>query len=337
MTKLTQTSIPWNANRRQFLAFGAGALALGLNPALLQAEAADFSGVTLHAAQYTGGDDEKLLKAAGLIDTPYKVEFSTFSGGNLIVEAINGGSIDVGGMSETPPIFGAISGAAIKIVGITKDDTNWQVVLVPKGSTAQTIADLKGKRVGYVRATTTHYYLAKMLKEAGLSFKDIDAVALTPTDGQAAFNQGALDAFAIYGYNVAFALANGARVLKTATGYLSGNYTVAARTGALEDPKLAAAIGDYLVRLKAAYAWRGQHKQKWADIWSKAIGVPSDIILRILTENSQDRGLYQITDKDIASAQNVADTFFELGVIPRQVDVKPLFDQRYNENLGKAV
>ncbi|MEH1846482.1 MAG: hypothetical protein V7L25_16160 [Nostoc sp.] len=34
------------------------------------------------------------------------------------------------------------------------------------------IADLKGKKVAYIKATTAHYFLIKMLKEVGLTLKD---------------------------------------------------------------------------------------------------------------------------------------------------------------------
>ena len=53
----------------------------------------------------------------------------------------------------------------------------------PKMHTAgwDTSVDLKGKRVGYVRATTAHYFLSKQLAEAGLSFSDIQAINLSPS------------------------------------------------------------------------------------------------------------------------------------------------------------
>lgn len=109
-------------------------------------------------------------------------------------------------------------------------------MLVPKDSPIRSSADLKGKRVGYVRATTTQYYLTKMLAEVGLSFADIEAINLSVPDGAAAFRTGQLDAWAIYGYSVPLAQSNaGARVLKRANGYLSGNYPFFASPEAIAD------------------------------------------------------------------------------------------------------
>ena len=322
-------------SRRSVLAGGAGLFALTALPGLSRA-GGDLAGVTLRAAKYKGREDN-LLRAAGQFDTPYAVTFGEFASGNVIVEAMNAGAVDVGSMSEIPPVFAAVSGARIKAVAIIADDVNNQVILVPKDSPIRTPADLAGRRVGYVRATTTQYYLARILKAAGLSFADITGVALTPADGRAAFDQGAIDAWAIYGYSVPITIAaSGARVLITANGYLSGNYIYAAREDALADPKLSAAIGDYLLRIKRAWAWQQAHLEDWATIFSGAIGVPRDIVLGQLRNASQPNDLRPVTDDAVASVQAVADTFIELGLVPGPIDVAPLFDRRYGELLAKS-
>jgi sulfonate transport system substrate-binding protein len=126
----------------------------------------DLHNVRLRVATYKGGD-ATLLKTAGLTDTPYTIDWSEFQSGNAMVEAMNGGSLDIASGSEIPPIFARLQNAQVRVIAVYKDDVNNQVVLVPKGSSIRSIADLKGKRVGYLRATTTHYYLLRMLEEAG--------------------------------------------------------------------------------------------------------------------------------------------------------------------------
>ncbi|MDE1150103.1 MAG: hypothetical protein PW843_26415 [Azospirillaceae bacterium] len=78
----------------------AGALSLGA----CDRKDADLAGVTLRAATYRGNPDAFFDKA-GVADFPYQLETAQFAGGNLIAEAINAHSLDVGGMSEIPPIF----------------------------------------------------------------------------------------------------------------------------------------------------------------------------------------------------------------------------------------
>ncbi|MGI4879375.1 MAG: ABC transporter substrate-binding protein, partial [Janthinobacterium lividum] len=193
-------------------------------------------------------DTRLLLLTAGLRPAGYRVDYSEFSSGQLVIEAMNGGSIDYGGMSEIPPVFAAASAnQSFRQIAVAHGDVNNQVVLVPKGSTIASLAGLRGKRVGYVRATTSQYFLIRMLQSVGLTWADITPVALGVSDGAAAFSQGSLDAWAIYGFPIERAIAKeGARILQTALGFLSGNYIVSAHVDALADPVRSKAIGDYL-------------------------------------------------------------------------------------------
>lgn len=290
------------------------------------------SPVTLRVANFKAGDN-LLLKLSRQEDTPYKVVWSEFASGNLMLEAINAGAIDLAYGSEIPPIFAAISGAKVKVVAVIRGDVNEQVVLVPKDSPVRTIADLRGKRVGYVRATTTHYYLLRMLADAGMSFADITPVSLSPGDGFAAFRAGALDAWAIYGYSVPIARESGARVITTALGYLSGNYLNYAAPDALADPARSAALGDLLARIGKAYRWIDDHRGEYAEAQATVLNVPSRTILSLLDNVSQPRRIVAIDDAAIASQQAVADTFAAAGVIPRKVDVSPLWDRRLESYL----
>ncbi|WP_034411557.1 ABC transporter substrate-binding protein [Derxia gummosa] len=296
----------------------------------------DLSKQRIRIGTYKGGD-RLALRAAGQDDFPYTVDFAEFSGGNLIVEALNAGSLDLGSGSEIPPIFAAQSNTRInlRVVAVLKDDVNSQVVLVPKDSTAKTIADLRGKRVGYVRATTTHYYLLRMLEDAGLGFADIDPVNLSPADGFAAFRSGKLDAWAIYGYNVPLAKTQaGARVLRNAGGYLSGNYLYYAHPDAIADAGRRAAVADYLQRLARAAKWFEANADAYARLYAKEIRVSEDAILELYRNRSQPRRLVAPADAEIRSQQLVADTFAKARVLDAKVDVAPLWDRAFAGALG---
>lgn len=292
--------------------------------------------LTLRAATYRG-NLEAFFQQAGVADTPYKIAKSEFAGGNLIVEAINAGALDVGGMSEIPPIFvAAAPGNQVRVVAVLQGDVNNQVVLVPSGSQAQAFGDLKGKRIGYVKATTSHYILLRLLEEAGLKWTDIKPVALSPQDGLAAFSSGAIDAWVIYGVVVQQARAAGARVLRTALGILSGNYLVAAAKSALDDPIKRQALGDYLDRYAKVAQWANADDARWAQARSAATGVPAALYLREFKERSAPTRLLKISDAAIASQQGVADAFAAAGLIPGKVDVRPLWDDRLSSTLPDA-
>ncbi len=96
MTRLS----PLPLGRRDLLRLTAGAcggLALDGLPSKAFAAAPE-----LRIADYKALD-QLSLSAAGALDSPHKNVFSEFASGNLIVEALNAGSIDVGSSSEIPP------------------------------------------------------------------------------------------------------------------------------------------------------------------------------------------------------------------------------------------
>ena len=81
-----------------------------LRPGLAQAAAIP-PGVTLRLAQYKAGDALVLNLSGEDRDRPYEVAWSEFGSGNLMVEAVNAGAIDLAYGSEIPPAFAAASGA----------------------------------------------------------------------------------------------------------------------------------------------------------------------------------------------------------------------------------
>ena len=321
---------------RRAVLSGAGSLAVaGLLAGCGKNDGGDLANLTLRVATYRGNPDSFFDKA-GQAKTPYKVETSQFAGGNLITEAINARAIDFGMMSEIPPIFVANSHPLLRIVGVLEGDVNNQVVLVPKGSAIDHPKDLKGKRVGYVRATTSQYMLLHILKEQGLSWADVTPVALTPQDGLAAFQQGSLDAWVIYGVILYLARQDGARVLTTGQGILSGNFLVCTSSDVLGDSVKKKAVGDYLLRYRAVIDWVEADPERWCRERAEATGISAEFYRQEHRERSAPFALKPVSEAAIRSEQAVADGFAEAKVMPDKVSVSSLWDDSYADLLKKV-
>ncbi len=325
-----------STTRRTLLRAGLGAAtlaSLGV-PALAAGPAPDLSKVTLRIATYKGLW-RPLLAASGQGQTPYRIEWRELNNGVLHIEAINGDALDLGSGSEIPALFAARQKAQVRFIAVVREDLNNQVTLARKDAPIQRIADLKGKRVGYVRATTSHYFLSRQLAEAGLSFADITPVNLTPADGLSAFDRGDLDAWAIYGYNGQLArLRYGARVLKTGEGYLSGNFPVYANPKSVQDPLKHAAISDYLQRLRRAYLWANGNYLAYARAQSEETRVPVGDLIELWNNRSTDFDLRAVDDGVVKGHQAVADAFLQLGVLDGQAQVAPLWDRSFSGAFG---
>jgi sulfonate transport system substrate-binding protein len=330
-------------NRRGLLTAG-GVLALGGALGLAAcgkrgAAKADNRGLRVSIVGKGEGDTEVLFRTAGIQTASFQVQYIHFESGQLVVEAMNGGAVDYGGMSEIPPVFAAASATqSFRQIAVSHGDVNNQVVLVPQGSRIESLADLKGKRVGYVRATTSQYFLIRMLQSVGLTWADITPVALGVSDGAAAFSSGRLDAWAIYGFPIQRAMATqGARILKTALGFLSGNYLVSAHVDALADPAKSDLIGRYLRVTKLAYAWAATHQDQWARVVAANIGVPLADVQDQFRRRSDFASLRPVSGAAIASQQAVADVFASQKLIPKAVDVRPLWDARFKAIIEEKI
>lgn len=330
--------LPVDVVRRRLMQAAASGLVATATPwtqaqTQTQGATADLSKVSLRVAAYKGGWTT-LLKAAGLAGTPYRIDWKEFNSGVQHIEGINAGALDLGSGSEIPAVFAARSPGRVRVVAVSKGDLNNQAVFAQKDAPIRSIADLKGKRVGYVRATTTHYFLHKMLAEVGLSLQDVQLASLSPADGLSAFARGDIDAWAIYGYNGQIARTKyGARPIKTSLGYLSGNFLVYGNAEALADAPRQAALADLLVRVQKATAWAVANPEKWAEAQSAETRVPVDALLALFRARSHDDRIKAIDPADIASHQDVADVFARISVLDAPVKVAPLWDHSFDKAL----
>ncbi|MFQ3459762.1 aliphatic sulfonate ABC transporter substrate-binding protein, partial [Bradyrhizobium sp. UFLA01-814] len=144
------------------------------------------------------------------------VKWVEFSSGPPMMEAMNVGSVDYGAVGDSPPIFAQAAGAAI-VYAAAQPIINGSGILVPQNSAITSIADLKGKRVGFTKGSSAHNVVIQTLEKAGLTYDDITPVYLTPPDAGPAFANGGIDAWAIWDpyFAIAETKQNGRILVKT--------------------------------------------------------------------------------------------------------------------------
>ncbi|MGW4643920.1 ABC transporter substrate-binding protein [Sphaerisporangium sp. NPDC004334] len=292
------------------------------------------AGVTLRVGDQKAGSRALLTAAGELSGTPYKITWAQFTSGPPLLEAVNAGGVDLGGVGNTPPIFAAAAGSKIAVVAAEKQSVAGSAVLVPSGSAITSPAQLKGRRVAVAKGSSAHYHLLAVLKKENLSFKDITVSYLQPADALAAFTSGRVDAWAIWDpYTSQARLGNAAKVLVDGEGYANGYAFQVAGRAALADQAKAGAIRDYLARLRRAKLWANTHQAEWAKVWAKETGLP----LPVTTAAAGNRTTtpVPIDDTVIASEQEMADAFTAEGLIPGKVAFADYTDRRFNDIVTK--
>lgn len=292
----------------------------------------DLAKVTLKVGDQKGGS-KALLQAAGLLDdAPYEISWKEFTSGPPLLEALNAGSVHVGGVGNTPPIFAAAAKGSFKVVqGVTYGGEG-DAIVVPKGSPAKTVADLKGKKVAVAEGSSANYSLLAQLAKAGLTIDDVEVQHLQPADALAAFSAGHVDAWAIWEpfTSQAEQEADG-RVLADGRGGLMNGYAFqVASDEALDDPATEAALADYLKRIAEAQVWSETHKQEWSKVWAEETGLPPAVTLAAVKKRAP--ALVPIDQEVVDSEQQIADAFSDAGLIPEQIDIADWFSDEFNDD-----
>jgi sulfonate transport system substrate-binding protein len=246
------------------------------------------------------------------------VNWLEFSSGPPMTEAMNAGSVDYGAVGDSPPIFAQAAGAAI-VYAAGQPATNGLGILVARNSAIHSIGDLKGKRIGFAKGSSAHNLVVQTLRAAGLTYGDVTPVYLAPPDAGPAFANGGIDAWAIWDPYLAIGeVKQGGRILVNAREITKANsFYVANRDFAEGHSAILQQIIDVTA---AAAAWAGTHRSDVAKSLSDVTGIPLDIET-IAADRSEFR-IGSMSDDIVAIQQGVADGFFKLGLIPKQIAVK---------------
>jgi len=314
-------------NRRQLLAASAGALLGGLL-APVNAWAAT---PALRVWRYKGSA-ATFMALAGQLDTPYPIEWVDIGGGNLVLEALNSDSLDYVSMSEIPPIFASIAKVPIALVATIPGDVRDIGIVVKNGSGIQDVADLKGKKISYVRATNTHYFLLRLLQQHGLALADVQPIPMPMQESLIAFRSGHVDALIGGGISVLQAEMAGGTQLQDVSDYV-GNTIIATTQKVLQDASRQAQVVDFLRREQATWAWVEKHPEAWAQSNEQLTGIAADLYLKQLRQRGTPQRLGPVTEQAITDQQKVADTFFENRLIRQPVDVRPLWRTDFTQFL----
>jgi sulfonate transport system substrate-binding protein len=246
------------------------------------------------------------------------VKWVEFSSGPPMLEAMNVGSVDYGAVGDSPPVFAQLADANI-VYAAGQPITNGQGILVQSDSPIRTIADLKGKRVGFTKGSSAHNIVVQTLEKAGLSYADITPVYLTPPDAGPAFANGSIDTWAIWDPYFAIGetkqngriLVNASEITKTNSFYIA-NRDFAKNHGPV--------LQQIIDVTSSTAKWAEAHRDEVAKSLSAVTGIALDI--QTIAANRSSFAVGPVTDDIIGTQQGVADRFFKLGLIPKPVVVR---------------
>ena len=274
---------------------------------------------SLFVLQKAQGTLEKRLAPLG-----FGVKWVEFPAGPQLLEGLNLGAVDVGYVGEAPPIFGQAAGARFQYIGFDPAAPQAEAILIPKDSAIKTVADLKGKKVVLNKGSNVHYLLVRQLEKNGLKLSDVQVVYLPPADARAAFESKNVDAWVIWDPFLAAAeKATGAKILADGTGGVVNNYQfyLGERGFVAKNPKVLQAWFEDSVERGA---WLKKNLRQAAELIAPLQSLPVDVVE--LSLNRYEFNVKPITPEVAAGQQKIADTFFELKLIPKAILISEAVD-----------
>lgn len=280
----------------------------------------------LHVGSQRGGTKAVMLASHVLDGAPYKVEWSEFAAAQPLLEAIGSGAIDMGVAGDAPFMFAYQSGSPIRAVSaqyVAERPAAALAIVVPQGSKARTIADLKGAKIATTRGSVGHYLIIRALAEAKLPPDYVTVTFLPPGDAKAAFSSGAIEAWSTWVPYLPVALKDHARILVDGQNLVRGYAFEAANDGAIGAKR--ALIADFLQREARALAWAKDNKDAYAAVLAKETGLPIDVARDYTIKNS--RSARPIDDAVIADQRQVLQDFRAAGAVKGERDLAAAFDR----------
>ncbi|BEP42812.1 aliphatic sulfonate ABC transporter substrate-binding protein [Variovorax sp. V15] len=264
-----------------------------------------------------------VLKAQGTLEkqlAPLNAALSwhEFTSGLPLLEALNLDNLDISAdVADTVPVFAQAAGADLTFIAQEAPSPAAQAIVVREDSPLKTVADLKGKKIGFAKAAGAHYLLIAALDKAGLSFKDIEPAYLTPADGRAAFEKGAIDAWVVWDPFLAAAqrqskvrvLADGAGIASYQRYYLASSKFAKARPDVLRV---------VYAELEKTGRWVKQNPKEAATLLSPVWGLDAATIEQANARRSY--AVRPVVPEVLGEQQRIADAFLAEKLLPRKID-----------------
>ncbi|MEV4899980.1 aliphatic sulfonate ABC transporter substrate-binding protein [Citricoccus sp. NPDC055426] len=259
-----------------------------------------------------------------LSDEGVTVNWLQSAGSNKANEALRAEAIDVGSTAGSAALLSRANGTPIKTISLYSQP-EWSALVTTAGSDITEVTDLVGRSVAATKGTDPYFFLVQALAEAGVDESEVTVQNLQHADGNAALNNGAVDAWSGLDPIMAGAEAEGAELFYRNVDFNTYGFLNATESFLEESPELAQAVVDVYER---ARAWALENPEETAEILAEVAGLEPEVATVVIEERSnldvdpvpgqaqldvlEVVGPILVETGDVASQENVDDALAEL-------------------------
>ena len=229
-------------------------------------------------------NDETIALAEGILDnyfTERGIEINTrvFDSGVEANQALASGSIDFATMGNTNAITALARNLNVELVWIHEVLGENEALAVKNDSGIEKIEDLAGKRIAVPFASTAHYVLLNVLKEAGIE-NEVQLLDMQTAEIVAAWERGDVKAAYTWQPTLAQLLESGYVLTDSREmaekGFITANVEVVRKDFAEKYPEL---VADFISALSQAGDIYRENPEKAAEIAGNELGLETDVAL----------------------------------------------------------
>lgn len=221
-----------------------------------------------------------------------RVEPLRFSSGPACAEALYSGAADIGCMGDTTAVIMTSRSPDFVIIASHASGEHRHRVMVRADAPLKTLADLRGKRLGVKKGTSTYGGLLAALDKAGVAPSEVRIIDLTPGTMLDALLAGSIDAFAASEPTPSAAEEKGARQLCTLGG-LGNTYPILTLANTTHFAGNESALRKFLLAMGQAAAYAKAHPEETAELMARETGLPLARAKRAMQLHSYDLALDQ--------------------------------------------
>ena len=230
-------------------------------------------------------NDETIAMVEGMFDEYFgekgiESKFTVFDSGAEANQALASGSIDFATMGNVNAVTALSRDLGVELIWIHEVLGEIEALAVKNGSGINEVEDLAGKRVAVPFASTCHYVLLNLLKNAGIE-DDVQLLDMQTTEIVAAWKRGDVQAAYLWQPTLGEVLETG-KVLVTSKemaerGYLTANVEVVRKEFSEKYPEL---VTSFITMLSEAADIYRENPEKGADIVSQKLEITADEALK---------------------------------------------------------
>lgn len=228
-----------------------------------------------------------VIKEKGWLEEELAEEGTTVNwvqsaGSNKANEALRAEAIDVGSTAGSAALLSRANGTPIKTISLYSQP-EWSALVTTADSDITEVTDLVGRNVAATKGTDPYFFLIQALGEAGVDESEVTVQNLQHADGNAALNNGSVDAWSGLDPIMAGAEAEGAELFYRNVDFNTYGFLNATESFLEESPELAQAVVDVY---EQARAWALENPEETAQILAEVAGLDEDVATTVIQERS---------------------------------------------------